>query len=507
MVSPEVLKKMVNDLLAVQKADIAVIKEKRGGVFKVADAKPYVDAVKKMEALEGMKKEVIDLHVKSVELHFEILNDICVDNTIRPEDDPFVEHYQTPAILEILYDLDPALRESVEKFVNSFDVKDIKAIIGKEAIRRYTGFYGPTCVVDFAVSAGSTSGLFGFILDRLDIPKKYKETILAAKSWGMNTSYGFGTAFTEAMEAGKTVEEALATEIEWLKKIWLTPVDAQVELMKKLGHKSFDPAVYEKRYKEGIKPYVKAALDAGVSEANIVVVPAYCVGDVGHHIAQSMYNMAKDDVVMAILEAVTCTLEKNITKALEEGKLKNEYAVLSFAGGTTAAATTFILGLDGFTVPMVVDLLTKRFFNYVQKYPGRGQAAELHNVDFMDMLVRGEKIIAPPPIGKGGILKGVKLDFSPILENEVIMNPQRYTYPGCAITVRFSALMRLADFPCLLTSEPVTATVNTYIVALHPDVPVSPPLICKDCAVARLMSGRRFHCYYRVGVAKEKPLY
>ena len=195
------------------------------------------------------------------------------------------------------------------------------------------------------------------------------------------------------------------------------------------------------------------------------------------------------------------------TKALEEGKLKNEYAVLSFAGGTTAAATTFILGLDGFTVPMVVDLVTKRFFNYVQKYPGRGQAAELHNVDFMDMLVRGEKIIAPPPIGKGGILKGVKLDFSPILENEVIMNPQRYTYPGCAITVRFSALMRLADFPCLLTSEPVTATVNTYIVALHPDVPVSPPLICKDCAVARLMSGRRFHCYYRVGVAKEKPLY
>jgi hypothetical protein len=46
------------------------------------------------------------------------------------------------------------------------------------------------------------------------------------------------------------------------------------------------------------------------------------------------------------------------------------------------------------------------------------------------------------------------------------MNPQRYAYPACAITVRFSALMRLSDYPCLLTSEPVTATMMTNIIAL-----------------------------------------
>ena len=44
------------------------------------------------------------------------------------------------------------------------------------------------------------------------------------------------------------------------------------------------------------------------------------------------------------------------------------------------------------------------------------------------------------------------------------MNPQRYTYPACAITVRFSSLMRLADYPCLLTSEPITATMMTNVV-------------------------------------------
>jgi len=60
-----------------------------------------------MAPVGEMKKEVIDLHVASVVAHYEILNEIAVDKTIRPEDDPFVEHYQTPVILEILYELDP----------------------------------------------------------------------------------------------------------------------------------------------------------------------------------------------------------------------------------------------------------------------------------------------------------------------------------------------------------------------------------------------------------------
>ena len=38
---------------------------------------------------------------------------------------------------------------------------------------------------------------------------------------------------------------------------------------------------------------------------------------------------------------------------------------------------------------MIVDLLTKRFHNFVQQFPTRGAAAELHNCDFMDMIYRG----------------------------------------------------------------------------------------------------------------------
>jgi len=73
--------------------------------------------------------------------------------------------------------------------------------------------------------------------------------------------------------------------------------------------------------------------------------------------------------------------------------------------------------------------------------------------------------------------------LSPVDNNEVLANPQRYTYPACAITVRFSSLMRLADFPCLLTSEPVTATLMTNVIALQPDSPGAPARVCKDCAI------------------------
>jgi len=119
--------------------------------------------------------------------------------------------------------------------------------------------------------------------------------------------------------------------------------------------------------------------------------------------------------------------------------------------------------------------------------PKRGEADELHNVDFMDVLLRGEQILDIKPIGTGAKIKGIKVDFSPIDKHEVIMNPQRYTYPACAITERFAALMSLADFPCYLTPECTTATLMTNIVALDPKTPGAPVRACKHCAVTSLI--------------------
>jgi hypothetical protein len=44
--------------------------------------------------------------------------------------------------------------------------------------------------------------------------------------------------------------------------------------------------------------------------------------------------------------------------------------VLSVATGASASAAEYILELDGFNAIMVVDMLTKRYHNYVQLYPG-----------------------------------------------------------------------------------------------------------------------------------------
>jgi hypothetical protein len=489
MASKVVYEKMVNEAVGAAKADLGVIREKRGGAFKISDCKPYVDAVNTMRPGAGQSKEVFDLHVQSVNAHYDILKGLT--DTIRPEDDPFIEHYQTPPILEILYDEDKGFKASMWKFIDALAAN--KAIIGLEAARRYGGMYGPTCVVDFAMSVGSVSNLVNRILTDLDIPADHKKTILASKSWGMNTSYGLGAAFRAAVEDGKTLAEAEEAEVEQLQFIYREPVAAQNKLMAthNLGghgpHSSFDTGKFMTQYKERMKPFVLAAMKGGVHEANIVVVPAYCVGDIGHHIAQSAYNMFADEMVFAIYDAVTQCLENTLRQGLKQDAYKSEYDVLAVATGAPACATVYILWKDAVTVPMLVDFLTKRFHNYAAMNPKRGEADELHNVDFMDILWRGEQILDIGPKGGGGKIKGVAVDFSPIDKNEVIMNPQRYTYPACAITQRFAALMSLADFPCFLTPEMVTATLMTNCIALHPETPGAPVRGCKNCAVTALI--------------------
>ncbi len=183
----ELYEKMINEAMAAQRADVDTVKAKRGQKFVIEDTKPYVDVAKKMTAIGGDQSQaVIDLHKNSVVSHYEILKGLTT--TVRPEDDPFVEHYQTPVVLEVLKDQDEAFAKSVDIFVQA--IADEEALIGLEAVRHYGGFYGPTCVVDFALIPGSTSNVVNRVLLKTDIPDDHKRAILAAKSWGgMNTSY------------------------------------------------------------------------------------------------------------------------------------------------------------------------------------------------------------------------------------------------------------------------------------------------------------------------------
>ncbi len=497
----EIIRKMIDEAMAAQHADVSTVKKKRGQPFVVDDARAYVDAVKGMKAIGGQSKAVFQLHTDSVNAHYTTLKNLTT--TIRPEDDPFVEHYQTPVIMEILYDEDPAFKKSVDAFIKG--VGKAEALIGKESARRYSGFYGPTCVVDFALIPGSSSNIVNQILKTVNIPVAHKQAILASKSWGMNTSYGFGDVFAHAVEHGETLADAVKKEVAMIQSIYATPVKAQADLMDAAGQNSFDCRKYMAEYRKKMTGAVKASIDDNVHYANIVTVPAYCVGDIAHHIAQSTFNMCKDDVIMAVIESVTEVMDKTLRAAAP--KMKSEYDALSLATGASASAAEYILELDGFNAIMVVDMLTKRYHNYVQLYPQRGAAVELHNCDFMDMIYRGWKYMDKArrmQAADSGIVKpkvgGFDVDLSPILKNDVMANPQRYAYPACAMTVRFSAMMRLADYPCLLTSEPITATMMTNIIALHKDTPAAPARICKDCASAALMDFRHHYCQWKEAV-------
>jgi len=123
--------KMVNEALAAQRADVNTVSQNRGKEFKIEHTKAYVDVANQMNPEEGQSEAVFRLHIDSINTHYETLKGLT--DTVRPEDDPYVEHYQTPAILEILYDEDPEFKKSMEIFVNALG--DSEALIGKEVVR------------------------------------------------------------------------------------------------------------------------------------------------------------------------------------------------------------------------------------------------------------------------------------------------------------------------------------------------------------------------------------
>src|SRR5665648_1220126 len=67
-----VCEKMIREAIAAQKADVGVIKEKRGTKFKLKDVKPYVDVANKMQPEGEQSKAVFDLHKDSINAHFDI---------------------------------------------------------------------------------------------------------------------------------------------------------------------------------------------------------------------------------------------------------------------------------------------------------------------------------------------------------------------------------------------------------------------------------------------------
>jgi hypothetical protein len=231
-----------------------------------------------------------------------------------------------------------------------------------------------------------------------------------------------------------------------------------------------------------------------ISSMDFAALPTH-VGDIGHHIGPSYYHICKDDMCLAILEAVSQVGYDTMRRALGMGKIQSPFDVAGIATGASASAMAEILAWEAFTPDMIQDLFQKRFHHWVMAHPyDRPMVGELHINDWLDFATRGASINAPAPRGSGGKVSGVPIDLSAIRFNSKLNNPQRYTYPYTGISVRTTALLRFVDQPCLLAPEPPSIVGMINATVLHPELPMAPVQLCKNCATARYEPAKCNYC-------------
>lgn len=488
MLRKSLAQKIAEDVVDIQSSWVNVIGEKRGTRFKVNDWLPLLQLKEDLEPHEGQSKEVFNLYLISARAGYDVISGLT--DYISPQDEPWLEHYQTTAVFEILYEYDKDFREASNKLARAIERSD--DLIQREIFARFYGRYGPTWIVDYVATPGSFSNLLKKILYRVNMKEGYRRTFINAVSGARNTSYSvmFGSKFLEALNQGKRIKDAMQAEKEMLKEMWLNPIETQLRIMKELGHESFDYKRCLASFKEKIYEAVIDAAENGVHYANLSLIPLWGAGDF-HHISQTTYNLCKGDVEFAILESLTGVLESTLRKAKKEDRLRDPRDIPTWE--VTASGSAYIMRLDGFTSSMVAELLIKRFYNLIMKDP-RLFAYECMNEEFVNFLGQGEYFIERPPKGLGCKVMDVQIDLSPIDRNEVLKNPQEYSWPECPITCRFSALLRFADEPFHLVSDPMVCLYAMELIALKPDEPYLPYFFCKRCISSRYLPYRCEHC-------------
>jgi hypothetical protein len=486
--------KIADEILSIQKAWVDTVKKERGGRFKVSDWQPMLHVKERFVPCGKQSKDIFDLYSVSAKAAYDVISSLT--DYVRPEDEPWLEHYQTTAVFEILYEFDRDFKRASLEVAEA--VGKSTDLITEEVLARFCGRYGPAWIADYVATPGSFSNLLRRIIDNLPMKTEYKLAFINAVSAARNTSYSvmLGSKFLTVLANTNDVHKAAEAEKERMKEMWLNPIATQVQLMKETGQKSFD---YEKcmtMFKDRIFDATVKAAEAGVHYANLSLIPFWAAGDF-HHVSQTTYNLCKGDIEMAILESLTEAYESTIKKAEKNGRLGKPSEIPTWE--VTAAGAAHIMRLDGFTSEMVNDLFMRRYFNLLLENPKKFEY-ECMNDEFVSFLSQGEHLIEKPPTGLGGQIHGVKIDLQPIDDNEVLKNPQRYSWPECPITARFSGLLRFADDPFHLYSDPMICLYGTELIALAPQKPYLPFFYCKQCPSAKLMPSRCKYCL------AEKPI-
>ena len=117
----------------------------------------------------------------------------------------------------------------------------------------------------------------------------------------------------------------------------------------------------------------------------------------------------------------------------------------------TATASAYILSLDGFTADDVDLLIQRRHRRLITRQPSAYQREDMNEL-FVQYLRTGEEILASSP--DKPVAQGVPVDLSPILTDPILQDPASYTWGQLPVTVRFSTMMKFADEPFILITDP-----------------------------------------------------
>jgi hypothetical protein len=222
---PEICTKTVEEAIFAQRAEMEIIKNKRGDMFTIDDVLPYVEAVNRMRAASDQSSSVIDLYVDSVNAHFTALKDLA--KTIPPEYEPFLERLQIPAVLEVLYREDDAFRKSVRIFIKA--IESSKMLFGIEAM---SGLGGSTGREKGPKGQTLPSGSIEKVLksmQAMEIQEEHRSALTAASSWLLDDLQGISDVFLKRIESGAGMEEALDEGISFVKMVFEEPAKAQID--------------------------------------------------------------------------------------------------------------------------------------------------------------------------------------------------------------------------------------------------------------------------------------
>ncbi len=442
----EFVEGVIENLIGIQDSIVRHVREHRGGKFDLSHWEEVTEIKERTPVRDGISGSTIQMYREAARFHYECIRSMT--DTIDPHDEPWLENIQAPAVIQLLKDQDPEFKRAVDDLIGAI-AKDEHRAVERMALARYTGQHGPTWIFGGreipggGPVPGTQRYLYRSLLQQVDANDNAKGAIADLRV----TSYAnmVGLAFCRALEEGSSLTDAVQAEKDMLIQQWQDPMTAQKRLMDSLQFRSFDVQRYMEELKELMSPYIARCSSEGVSYKNIVWISTL-IGDL-HHIGQMAYNMCKDEMTMAVFEAVARCLERTLRAGA--GSLLSLEDVPVFE--ITGAAIAYIIGLDAMTASDVEYLVNQRHRRLIARSPEIYQREDMNEL-FVEYIQTGERILAANP-GNPQV-DGLAIDLSPVDHDPVIQDPASYTWGQLPITARFAAMIKFVDEPYMLISDP-----------------------------------------------------